>query len=186
MDPSPALLTRRWFAPALAVAGLALLMVAYVAAWDVRGSSPTGAILLVESAAYLGVALQVAAIGASLAGAFRHRRVPVVAVVYGVGALVAGASVLWGRYQVAQRFRDDPSLFSVEPNADGQTLDVRSGAGRWSVAFRACPASEHAARASVGTRQQNGVAEISLGDDPPYMRLHVAERRVECLSPTSR
>lgn len=181
----PPVLFRQWLAPVLAVAGLALLFLVFVTAFSYWGMSASASVnALLTGVAWLGVALQVAAIGVSLVGAVRHRRVPVVALLYGLLALGVGANELRESARVQQWYRDTPGAFSLEPDTEARMIHVEDANDEWLVSFDACPGASRDRTAGFGSRQQNGVADVSVGD-ATYMRLHVRARRIECLSPLS-
>ena len=176
--PPPAAPAPRTLWPVLlAVAGFVLFGAAYWAAAvgffypDAGGMSTLGYTL-----GLIGLACHATAVALSLRAWRRDGGTPGVALFY--GALALGVAAWWGlsREREAQWYRDNPGVYSSDFAGDG--TDVRDAQGVWHVAFRECPGGPHDGR---GTRGHDGVQEVVGADDAAFMRLHVAERRVECL-----
>ena len=125
----------------------------------------------------VGLACHVAAVGLSLRAWRRGGGLPRLALVY---ALLGAAGLAWwalGRQREARWYRENPGVYSSEFAGDG--IDVRDGRGMWHVAFSECPGGPTDGR---GTRGHSGVLEVVGADGAAFMRLHIAERRVECLT----
>lgn len=167
----------------LAVAGFALVALAYVAFamgfFSVGAGRQVGAVAGWTLAA-AGLVCAVAALRQSLGRWQMTGRLPVVAVLYaalGVAALGWWAS---GPARESAVYRDNPGAMSAELAGDG--IDVRDARGLWHVSFAGCAgARAAAARGTAGTRSHDGVVEVLGAGDRPVMRLHVDERRAECL-----
>ncbi len=177
MEPRSAAAPRSSRAAGLALAGFVLFAAAYAAlAAGFFSGRPSLATPLGVALGVAGLACHVAAVVLSVRAWRRDGGVPVVALVYAALAVAAGVWEASARADEARWYREDPARFTAEPAGDG--LDVRDARGVWHVALRACPG---APPSGFATRQHNGIIEV-LGDgDVPFMRLHVAARRVECL-----
>ena len=162
-------------APGLAVAGFVLFAAAYTALAGGFFGGGSGLSLLGNGLALAGLACHVAALGLSLRAWRATGRTPRVALFY--AALGVAALAWWGRgrSREAAFYRDNPGAFTSEFVGDG--IDVRDGRGVWHVAFSACPAA-FGLSASGETRSRDG--RLDVVGPGGGMRLHVAERRVEC------
>ena len=171
----------------LAVAGGFIVFGAFVDRSGGGGTFGVGIVLLV-----VGVGAQGTAILLSVLGAWQDRRNagnghawPLVAVAYGVGALVAAGAYAAGEWKEEQWY-ETPGAATAEPNAQGTGIDVRTAAGTRTVGFDRCPGGENAsASVSVGLAHGlvNGVSfvDVSLGLEEPYMRIFTGDGREECL-----
>ena len=128
----------------------------------------------------VGLACHVAAIVQSLLSWRHGGGVPGVALSYLALPVLWAAWSAYNRCAEARLFRDNPGLIWSDPSPDGLGLDVRDASGVWHVLLDACPNALNS-RDGLGTSGQEGVVEVLNPDGTPYMRLHVAERRVECL-----
>ncbi|GAB5536761.1 MAG: hypothetical protein Rubg2KO_30100 [Rubricoccaceae bacterium] len=172
----------RALAPTLAIGGLALLFGSFLWAFSyIMRSSPPLVEVLTVVGMILGVALQVAAIGVSVYGAWKRGGVPVVASLYGLAVLAAIAAWVYTLYENRQWYRDNPEAFSVEWNDEGTEVGVRTSEGVWWVPVDQCPNVEDETMYEMGTRSVDGYVEVSVSSDVPHMRLHVADQHVECL-----
>ena len=161
----------------LAAAGVALLAAAYAALAAGFFGGPAWTTVAGYALGAAGVACHVAALRQSLQRWQMTGRLPVAALAYaalGVAALGWWAS---GPARRAAFYRANPGTHSAEFAGDG--LDVRDARGTWHVSFAGCPG----ARSAGGTRSQFGIIEVLDAESRPAMRLHVAERRVECPTP---
>ena len=169
---------RSGLAVALVFVGFSLLVGAYLAlAVGFFSGGPSAATPLGYGLGVAGVACHVAALALSLRAWRQTGRTPRVALFY--AALGVAALVTWGvgRQREAAFYRDNPGVFFLDTAGDG--LDVRDARGVWHVRLDACPG---APTGGVETRQHDGVADVVGASGRPYMRLVVAERRVECLA----
>jgi len=156
--------------------GFVLLAAAFWAALtSAYGSGPRTLGEVSTGLALASLACHVAAVGTSLAVWRRRGGVPGVALFYGALAIAGGAWWMSDRAAEAAFFRDNPDTHATEFAGDG--IDIRDGRGVWHVSFAGCPG----ARGASGTRSQAGIVEVMGDADRPAMRLHVAERRAECL-----
>lgn len=168
-------------APLLAVAGWVLCGVAVtmLIGDSLGGSGPSAATTWGYILGSIGLACHAAAIGVSL-WSWRHGGgAPVVALSYLALPIGWAAWTGYSRYAEAKYYRDDPDVFTAEPAGDG--LDVRDARGVWHVPLATCP-NTLGPRDGLGTRSQGRVIEVLDPDDTPFMRLYVAERRVECVA----
>ncbi len=164
----------------LVVASVVLVALAYVAVAMGFFGGAAWATVLGWALVAAGLVCAVAALRQSLGRWQMTGRLPVVAVLYaalGVAALGWWAS---GPARESAVYRDTPGATSAEIAGDG--VDVRDARGLWHVSFAGCAgARAAAARGVAGTRSHDGVVEVLGAGDRPAMRLHVAERRTECL-----
>lgn len=130
----------------------------------------------------VGLACHVVAIVQSVLSWRHGGGVPGVALSYLALPILWAAWVAYGRYAEARLFRDNPGLLSAEPSRDGLGLDVRDARGVWHVRLDACP-NALGPFDGLGTSSRGDVVEVLNPDGTPYMRLHVTERRIECVPP---
>ena len=162
-------------AAGLAVAGFVLLGAAYLALAAGFFGGGRGLSLLGNGLALAGLACHVAALGLSLRAWRATGRTPRIALFY--AALGVAALAWWavGRQREADFFQDNPGVFTSTFAGDG--VDVRDARGVWHVAFSECPGA-FGLSASGETRSRDGRLDVVGAGG--VMRLHVAERRVEC------
>lgn len=162
-------------AAGLALAGFVLFAAAYAALAAGFFGGGSGLSLLGNGLAVAGLACHVAALALSLRAWRKTGRTPRVALFYaalGVAALVWRAA---GSQRETDFYRDNPGAFTSEFAGDG--VDVRDVQGVWHVAFSECPDVPGLAAARE-TRSRDG--RLDVAGAAGVMRLHVAERRVEC------
>ena len=175
--PSPAT-SRPGLAVALVFAGFSLLAGAYLAlAAGFFSGGPSAATPLGTALGVAGLACHVAALALSVRAWRATGRTPRVALFY--AALGVAALVWWraGAAREAAFYRDNPGVFQLD--AAGGGIAVRDARGVWRVRLDACAG---APTGGLETRQRDGVADVVGASGRPYMRLVVAERRVECLA----
>lgn len=172
----------RALAPSLAAGGLVLFLGAFVWALTYIMRPPPPLVNgMIWAGLVLGLALQVGAVGVSLWGAYRRGGIPAVASLYGLAALVAAGAWAYERFETRQWYRDNPEAFTIEWNEEGTEVGVRTGDGVWWTPLDECPGAGSDPMLGLGSVSRNGYADVEVQSDRPHMRLHIADRRVECL-----
>lgn len=189
VGPAPAtepVFARRGASLALAVAGVLLWIGAAALVVSAFGSiaGSEGKVSLAVAAAVAGAACILLAVVASVRRARMRRRVPVGALLLApVLFAVAGYGVYLATAEMRE-LRRTPGVFNVHYLSGDSQIGLVSGSGAWWVSLDACPG--RVADASASVTPGNGFADVTFGWADaalPAMRLHVAERRVECFGP---
>lgn len=172
--------------PTLAIAGVLLWIGAgalYLSAFlTIAGSDAK--LSLAFLALVFGAACHVLSITASVKRARALGRVPLGALLYAPLVVAGAAFVAYNAGAEARELRATPGAVHVYYLAGDTQIRLRDGSGTWRVPIDACPGRRP--DEPVSTESGYGFADVTFGwtgEGLPAMRLHVAERRVECFGP---